>query len=255
MRQDENRTNPDKDQPPLILNFSQHHSTTKLDQFPILTDFVEKSDLRILNDYDFSGECDPTLGFPIIKFCNDDQPTFHPFHVIINNLKSENRSESLLNNNYCDTIMGMFLYAVSKIVNEKLYLILGIFFRNLRECLNEHGYEVIAEYFEKNHSEEAKSLIPKKKDDRVFCSQETPDFLPVISDKFILEYLPKYCPDFDQQLAMDLMYDFCKWLSKKKYTKIRVAFNDEENITVNKEEEEEEKIKTEYDNYIFGRLK
>jgi len=136
---------------------------------------------------------------------------------------AETKLESFKSNS-CDYIMSLFLYCASKLVNQKLYLILGIFFRNLRECMNEHGYEVLERYLKDKYGDEAKGMIPERKG-KVYCIDETVEFLPLIADKFILHYLPKHCPDFDQQLAVDIIYDFCNWLVKKKLTKIRVSFS------------------------------
>ena len=196
---------------------------------------MEKSDLRLLGEYNLDGETDPTVGFPIIHVYDNNRPSFHPFHAIINNLKDETKSDAILSNHCCDTVISLFLFSASKITAEKFYLVLGVFFRNLRECLNEQGYEIIAEYFMKNYSEEARSLIPKKKEEKTFCEVEPLEYLPLVSDKFILEYLPKYCPEFDQQLAVDLMFDFCRWLAKRKFTKIKMMFNDDDNLDVEAE--------------------
>jgi hypothetical protein len=145
----------------------------------------------------------------------------------------------------------MFLFSVSRIVNEKLYNVLGIFFRNLRECLNEFGYDKIREYFERDYPEESKSLIPKRNQDRPFTEKENPDFVPIISDYFILEYLPRYCPDFDQQFAVDLMHDFCVWLLKKKLTKIKINFADQETIIILDDDDSEPEVKAK----PFGKLR
>ena len=189
-------------------------------------DFLEKTDLRLIGEYNLDGKTDPTLGFPIISYCDNDKPVYHPIHTIINYLKAD-KAEKILNNSCCDAVMALFLFSASKITNEKFYLVLGVFFRNLRECLNEQGYDLINSYFIKNFSPEARSLAPSRKEDRTFCEVEMLEYVPLVSDQFILRYLPKYCPEFDQQLAVDLMYDFCKWLIKKKFTKLEISFNDD----------------------------
>lgn len=165
---------------------------------PVQKDFVKKEDFRILNDYDLSGETDPTTGFPVMNICDDDKPAYHPFYDIIYTLKHDPRNDMITNANNCDTIFSRFLFSIAQIVNEKFYLVMGILLRNLRECLNEHGYDVIEEFFITNYPEENHHMIPKKKENRYFTEEENPEYLPLISDKFILEYLPKYCPDFDQ---------------------------------------------------------
>lgn len=259
MRAEENRGLFDKDNAPFSLNFIHQPSQIKGAEIQILDGFVEKADLRLVGEYNLEGETDPTIGFPTIHLYDNDRPSFHPFHVIINSLRSGDRSESILSNNCSDVVMAIFLFSSSKVVNEKFYLVLGVFFRNLRECLNEQGYEIIAEYFIKNFSDEARSLIPKRKDDRIFCEIESPEYLPLVSDRFILEYLPKYCPEFDQQLAVDIMFDFCKWLIKRKFTKIKMAFNDNDEADGDTKDSEMSNSDDEenYENTkkLFGELK
>lgn len=225
----------------------------------MLQGFVEKTDLRLIQEYNLGGEADSTAGFPTIHLYDNDKPSFHPFHIIINNLKSGDKTDSILSNNCCDVIMAIFLFSSSKIVIEKFYLVLGVFFRNLRECLNEQGYETIAEHFIENYSEEARSLIPRKKENRVFSEVESADYLPLVADRFILEYLPKYCPEFDQQLAVDIMFDFCKWLLKRKFTKIKISFNNND-TTLDEEETEDLEVfeSREYNKgykKLFGEIK
>jgi len=245
-RADENRTIPDRDNAPFSLTFLHQPSLYKGEGTTLLDNFVEKSDLRLVGEFNLEGYTDPTVGFPIMSYYDNDKPTYHPFHVIISTLQSD-RSETILSNNSCDTVMALFLFSASKIINEKFYLVLGVFFRNLRECLNEQGYEIIAHYFVKNYSEEARSLIPRKKENKTFCEVESPEYLPLVSDRFILQYLPKYCPEFDQQLAVDIMFDFCKWLIKKKFARIKISFNDDEECNMKEEEEEGDSL--EYDDY------
>ena len=256
-RADETRTLPDKDNAP-FLSFLQPLQF-RADSLLLPTDFLEKVDLRLIGEYNLDGETDPTAGFPIINFYDNDKPTFHPFHVIINYLKAD-KAEAIMNSGCCDAVIALFLFSASKISNEKFYLVLGVFFRNLRECLNEQGYDLIKNYFFKNYSEEARSLVPRRKEDRTFCEVEMPEYLPLVSDKFILEYLPKYCPEFDQQLAVDIMYDFCKWLIKKKFTKIRISFNDDDEGEMDNESTDSSPRSVEGENgreykKLFGEIK
>jgi hypothetical protein len=138
---------------------------------------------------------------------------------------SENKLDSSSN---CspDYGMSLFLFGCSKICVTSLYTVLGIFFRNLRECLNDHGYDVLQNYLNEKYGEEAKTIMSSSNKGKIYCVEETMDYLPLIADKFILEYLPKHCPDFDQQLAVDIMYDFCNWLTRRKLTKIKLSFSE-----------------------------
>ena len=194
-----------------------------MDHKSILSDYVISKDLRLIDKFNLSGSCSPTEGFPVIKLHNDDKPTFHPFHIIINKLMGENQMDTM--GNSCDEIFSMFLYSVSKIVNLKFYMILGIFFRSVRECLNENGFDVIEKYLKDKYGDEAIGMIHDK-NGQIFCVDRNVEYVPLIADKFILEYLPKNRQEFNQQLALDLMYDFCNWLVKKKLTKIKISFSD-----------------------------
>ncbi len=96
--------------------------------------------------------------------------------------------------------------------------------------MNEHGYDLIIDYLEKKGGSKeivkehiANLKIRKNEGDRQFCEKETCQYLPMICEKFIVEYLPKHCPNFEPQLAIDVMYDFCNWLVQKPFTKTLVA--------------------------------
>lgn len=60
---------------------------------------------------------------------------------------------------------------------------------------------------------------PKK-----FTEIENAQFLPIIGEKFILDFLPEKCPAMDQSFASFLFVDFCKWIFKKRVTKIKAEF-------------------------------
>jgi hypothetical protein len=63
--------------------------------------------------------------------------------VIINNIKKGKYKEGISNKSSIDFVLAVFLLNLSEFCNSKLYRVLGIFFRILRECLNEKGYLVI----------------------------------------------------------------------------------------------------------------
>lgn len=195
---------------------------------------LEKSDLNCLKVYGFQGKTDASVGFPVIYSCNEEKASFHPFHVIINHFKFSNvLSGYVTKNPSCDTIIALFLYSISRLITDKFYIVIGIFFRNLRECLNTYGYEVISEYFEKNTGQKREDLLQKKREGKVFCEVETCEFLPLIAEKLIMEYLPEKCPNFESELAIDTMYDFCNWLHKKRFAKVKVRFRNDENANLN----------------------
>ena len=193
---------------------------------------LEKADLVSLRYYSCNGKTDPTTGFPVIYLCNEHKPMIHPLLVIINHFihmkGNQNPVPILQTKNPCvDVVMGLFLYCASNFFNEKFYIVLGILFRNLRECLNTHGYDVIIDYLQNNSNEKIDELIKGRKEGKVFTETENCEYIPLISEKFVQEYLPVHCPNFEMSLAIDCMYDFSNWLVKKQFSKVKVRFEDE----------------------------
>jgi len=195
---------------------------------------LDKSELRMLKSYTPSnGKCDPLLGFPIYyEVCSENDEDFHPIAWYLYHFKRNDLYHVFPEREpSCDIVMALFLYCLSRYTNDKFYIMVGLLFRNLRECLNEHGYEVIIDYLEKKGGSKdvVKEHINNLKlrryewNRRQFCEKETCQYLPLICEKFIVEYLPKHCPQFEPQLAIDVMYDFCNWLVQKPFTKTLVA--------------------------------
>jgi len=193
---------------------------------------MEKSDIVSLRSYSCNGKTDPTIGFPVIYLCNEHKPMIHPLLLIINHyshLKGNKQATLVLKtkNPSCDAIIALFLYCASKFFNERFYIVIGILFRNLRECLNQHGYDMIIDYLRKNSQEKIDELVQRRNEGQVFSEVENCEYIPLISEKFIHEYLPSNCPNFELALAVDCMYDFSKWLLKKKFTRVKVRYEDE----------------------------
>lgn len=210
---------------PYNINILNTTSNNRSEALAALNDFVVRSDLSIIDEFNFRGSSEPTDGFYILHKGEDNKPSFHPYHAIINKLKLENKPEQFYNNHSCDSVIALYLFCVSKIIAPRGYLLLGIFFRHLRECLNDHGYQEVENFFKHGHSEDSRANLPQKRPGKDFTQQENIEYLPLIADKFILQYLPGKCPDFDQEVALDIMVDFSNWLYKKKLTKIKLAFN------------------------------
>ena len=187
-------------------------------------DFVVESDLSIIKEFDFGGSCDPADGFYVLHCSENGKPQFHPFHTIINKVKLDRKADKFLENHTCDNIMAIFLYHVSKIVKIECYLLLGVFFRHLREALNEFGYKEIDSYMKQEESEDSGSNL-EKMDGKDFSEEQDVEYLPLVADRFILDYLPRKCPEFDQDIAVDIMYDFCRWLFRKEFTKMKIVFD------------------------------
>ncbi len=179
-----------------------------------------------------TGQADPTAGFPVIYQCNENKPMFHPLLLIINHLifiKDNIEPIQIFKTKdpCCDTLMALFLFCASKYLNEKFYIVIGILFRNLRECLNEHGYDEVIEFLQNNQHEKKEDYEKRKQEGKVFTETENCEFISIAIEKFIREYLPENCPDFDTHVAMDCMFDFSSWLLKKQFSKVKVQYKDE----------------------------
>ena len=201
---------------PYSINILNPNAASRSEAFQALNDFVVQSDLNIIEEFNMNGTCDPTDGFYILHKGPDNKPSFHPFHAIINKLKLEHKSEQLYNSHTCDAVISLYLYCISKIVKSRLYILLGMFFRYLRECLNEYGYQEVELFYKLGNPDDIRTNLPQKRIGREFTEEENIEYLPLIADKFIQEYLPAKCSEFDQEIAIDIMIDFCSWLYKKK---------------------------------------
>lgn len=193
---------------------------------------MDKADIVSLRSYSCNGKTDPTIGFPVVYLCNEHKPILHPLLLIINHFSHlKGNQQALLalktQNPSCDVVIALFLYCCSKFFNEKFYVVIGIFLRNLRECLNQYGYDIIIDYLQKNTKEKIDGFVQRKKEGLTFSETESCEYIPLISEKFIQEYLPIHCPNFEPSLAIDCMYDFSNWMLKRHFTRVKVRFEDE----------------------------
>ena len=199
-------------------------SNSTIDKIELIQ--VTKEDLSIIQKFNLFGSCDPLEVFPIIEFHNsnaDEKPEFHPFYIKIKKIMEDNT----LDERSCDFIFSKFLYSASRLVNKEGYLVLSVFFRKFRECLNNYGYSTIENYLKDKDCKNTKMImlnsdVKNQMDKKSFCVDCSVEYIPLLADKFILEYLPEKCSEFNQELARDLMLDFCNWLVKKKLTKIKI---------------------------------
>jgi len=188
---------------------------------------LQKGDLKVLKAHSFAGgKSDALLGFPVYyEVCSEDDEELHPLAWYLYHFKKNDLHQVFPDKDpSCDMVISLFLYCLSRYLHEKLYQVMSLLFRNLRECLNEYGYDVVIGFLEKNGKKEnIENLKNRKNQKGSFCEKETCQYLPIICEKFIIEYLPDRCPDFEPQLAIDAMHDFCSWLVKKPFTKTLVS--------------------------------
>ncbi|EDK31253.1 hypothetical protein TTHERM_00637668 (macronuclear) [Tetrahymena thermophila SB210] len=250
------------------------------DMTAIYQKMVFESDLKILEYIkDGKGSCEEYQScFPTYKNCNNLKVEQHPLCQIIKKIHQKQFREEINQDTPIDYVMSIYLWCLCKLVNQRLYRTICIFFRALRECLNDFGY-VIIEDFKKRNLNSNIEIILKRQDDQeesspqasnkdisnpngnnstnnvngnnfsnnnqnssnnqsnanssnnipnttskntFFTQIEPPQYICIVAEFFILKYLPKYVPNFDQNFAVYLMIDFCNWLNKKSLSKIKL---------------------------------
>lgn len=208
--------------------------------------FIEKivaeEDLGILLVIaeDIRGSSSPLDGFPCYRMCTSNTPRFHPFLHLFHKLRTESLDFSVIHNAKCDVAFCLYLLGACRFFSPMFYRIMGVFFRNLRECLNEEGYrfcetfEVKIECPDDDDSIKLEFASEEKRAGsfgtgvpKTFCTTQPPRIIPKLANFFISEYLPNNCENFDLDVAVYLMLDFCKWLNKNKLSDIKIDLYDD----------------------------
>jgi hypothetical protein len=113
----------------------------------------------------------------------------------------------------CDDIFAIFILDISRTLSLKFLKNLLIFIKNLRDCMNIIGWEILSEY---------KSLRyePTILD---FTSVKNAECLPDLSNEFINIFLPNKLPNWDKHLAVVIVNMICDWLYKHKFTNKKLS--------------------------------
>ena len=64
--------------------------------------------------------------------------------AIIDNIQSGKMKEKVNEKSSCDLFFAIYLINISEFINEKLYRLISIFIRVLRECANLNLYNIIS---------------------------------------------------------------------------------------------------------------
>lgn len=109
----------------------------------------------------------------------------------------------------CDDIFAEFLQEKSKTLSKKEYKSLATSILNLRECINKYS------------SEMSDSKLPPENSE--YTSLRTAEFLPQMSNTYVLKYLPLNKVEFNREYEVKFILDFCAWLTSKNYTDLEVS--------------------------------
>eukprot|EP00347_Sterkiella_histriomuscorum_P012296 403369133 len=138
------------------------------------------------------------------------------------NLTDEERGQLKI-----DQILAIFLIDMSEQVIVNFYKAVTVFVTLYRNCLNEIGWDQIANYkrldliesINQNEDSIIDSGLP------IFTQVKDGDFIPQLSNEFILEYLPQKCNIFYRKLAVSLVEHLCRWLYNRKLTQLKISQN------------------------------
>ena len=133
--------------------------------------------------------------------------------------------------NTCDSVMALFALYCSRFVSQVFYQELLIFLALYRTVLNDKGWE--------RQKKECDTDYSKPDSSEVYCETQSAEFVPDISNTFILDYFPEIGstdsivkqPESLKFLGVDekrlswvilLIKQFCHWLFINKFTEGKV---------------------------------
>jgi hypothetical protein len=108
----------------------------------------------------------------------------------------------------CDRMFAEYVSELGKKVNERFFFALVIFVNAYRQCMDEYGWELMKKYKQVSFDERRKS----------FSASNDAELVPETANDFIMYFLPKENPNFDRNIAIQLIRNLCEWLKKNKYT-------------------------------------
>ncbi len=108
----------------------------------------------------------------------------------------------------CEAVLAEYLWEVGGKVTERFMMVLIIFVRLYRDCLNEYGWELARRSGE----------LPAEEGKRDFAGLPTAEHIPEACNDFIRHFLPNESPSFDKYLAIELTRHMCDWVHSHKYT-------------------------------------
>ena len=112
-----------------------------------------------------------------------------------------------------DIIICKYLIEMSSKVKSTFMKILILFVCIYRDCLEEHGWEIIQSY----------RIVSEKEKEKKFLTVNGGRYFPRASNYFLKNYLNKKLSAFEPSLAIQLVMHFCSWLYTNKYTGCRLS--------------------------------
>lgn len=110
----------------------------------------------------------------------------------------------------CETVLVEYLWDLGARVTEKFLMVLIVFIRLYRDCMNVHGWDIV--------KKAGTTELEQEKGKRDFASLPTAEHIPEACNDFIRYFLPREFPAFDKGLAIEMTRHLCDWVHTHKYT-------------------------------------
>lgn len=151
----------------------------------------------------------------------------HPVSQFINMMKEDHLPSDFFSTTpTCDKLFALYLYNVSLYTNQTYTDMVAVLFRGLRECLNQHGYDLLQKFETQNPMQKVE-LHKQPTNSQDFCQLEPPWYISIIFDYFVKEFLPKYLDgvsNFSLSFVCLFLREFNQWLLKHNLTRIKCSF-------------------------------
>lgn len=185
-------------------------------------------DLELVRELKCEGKASPTQ--PFVKGRNPitNQLILHPIAELLSCLAHDATDDQFFTQLNCDKIFAIFLYNLSKFSNQSFYSMASLVIRGLRQCLKEHGYELLQLFEAQNPSQKIELFKESTdtNDDISFCNVEPAWYITIIFDFFVKEYFPMYLggENFNLGFVTSFLQAFNDWLINNNLSKIKCEF-------------------------------
>jgi hypothetical protein len=179
-------------------------------------DEIHIRDFTLLEMLECKGSCDYWHSFQKSR----DEKTLNGLLLAMKKLMYDERIALTT----CSLIMAKFLLELAKIASKKFYGMCAMILRALFDCLNLYGYVVLNKLEQQNK----KIRISFRQDTSSpsFCDYEGADFVSIIFDFFVKNFLRNYLNtiDFEFDFVVKFLSFFNNWLIQYGFSKVTTRF-------------------------------
>ena len=200
----------------------------KLRYSTLRKEMLSLEDLSMVSQLNCYGTSSPTKSFLKERNLITNQNIVHPLADIISCLVNDATDETFFTQLTCDKIFSIYLFNLSRFANQTFHSMVALLIRALRQCLNDHGYELLQVFEAQNPTQKIELL--KESTDSIegtsFCKVEPAWYITIVFDFFVKEYLPRYLGSttFNLAFVCSFLQAFNDWLLKNNLSKIKCTF-------------------------------